>query len=89
MSTDNLTSTNDANTTTLGKVMELRGWRVEVFWNGAGGWFTARLVAMVDREGKRRYEGGYLVPYDDPIGVSGQTPGEAFQNLSDAVLEWA
>lgn len=75
--------------TMLGKVMQVKGWRVELFWNESAGWFTARMVSLRDRGGKRGYEGGYLVPYEDPIGVSGGTPEEALANLSDAVLEWA
>lgn len=75
--------------TTLAAVMMRTGWHVELLWNEAGGWFTARLVALVDREGKRGYEGGYLVPYEDPIGCSGRSPDEALANLHERVLEWA
>jgi hypothetical protein len=63
----------------LAWVMKSYGWRVELFWNTGGVWFTARLV---DREGN-------LMPQDDPIGVSAQSPGQALADLHDAVLEWA
>lgn len=74
---------------TFVEVLKANGWRVELFWNGSGGWFTARLVSLVDRDGRRGYAGGYLVPYGDPLGASGQTPGEAIANLGEMVLEWA
>lgn len=73
----------------LGAVLERTGWRIEVFWNGSAGWFTARMVSLRNRDGKEAYAGGYLVPFDDPIGASGATPGEALANLSAVVLEWA
>ena len=63
--------------TTLAWLMKSYGWRVELFWNTGGVWFTARLV---DREGN-------LMPQDDPIGVSAQSPGQALADLHDAVLE--
>jgi len=65
--------------TTLAWLMKSYGWRVELFWNTGGVWFTARLV---DR-------GGNLMPQGDPIGVSAQSPGQALADLHDAVLEWA
>jgi hypothetical protein len=78
-----------AGRSTFGEVIKATGWRVELFWNGAGGWFTARMVSPWNRDGVRIYPGGYLVPFDDPIGASGATPEEAVANLSEAVLEWA
>jgi hypothetical protein len=77
--------------TIFAETLKRSGWRVEVFWNGGGGWFTARLVSLYDRDGNRNrsYSGGFLVPFDDPIGASGATPEEALANLSEAVLEWA
>jgi len=65
--------------TTLAWVMKSYGWRVELFWNSGGVWFTARLV---DGDGN-------LMPRGDPIGVSAQSPGQALADLHDAVLEWA
>ena len=62
----------------LGPAMRSNGWRVELFWNGAGRWFTARLVSLY----------GDLVPDGNPIGASGATPDEAFANLQGKVLEW-
>jgi hypothetical protein len=76
-------------TTTFGEVLKRLGWRVEVFWNGGGQWYTARLISPWDRDGIRSYPGGFLAPFDDPIGASGASPEEALANLSDAVLEWA
>jgi len=74
---------------TFGEVIKRTGWRVELFWNGSGGWFTARMISPWDRDGNRSYPGGFLAPFDDPIGTSGSTPAEALANLSEAVLEWA
>lgn len=74
---------------TFALVLQQKNWHVELFWNGSAGWFTARLVSLRDRDGRRDYPGGYLVPFDDPIGASGSTPEEALANLSEAVLEWA
>jgi len=65
--------------TTLAWVMKSYGWRVELFWNSGGVWFTARLV---DRDGN-------LMPQGDPLGVSAQSPGQALADLHDAVLAWA
>ena len=78
-----------APSSTFAEVIKRTGWRVDVFWNGAGGWFTARLVSLCDRDGRRAYAGGYLVPFGDPIGTSGDTPEQALSALSEAVLEWA
>lgn len=72
---------------TFAEVIKNTGWRVELFWNERGGWFTARLISY--RDGHGSYPGGYLVPFDSPIGASGDTPWEALANLSEAVLEWA
>jgi hypothetical protein len=74
---------------TFALVLQQKNWHVELFWNGSAGWFTARLVSLRDRDGRRDYPGGYLVPFDDPIGASGATPEEALASLSEAVLEWA
>ena len=74
---------------TFALVLQQKHWHVELFWNGSADWFTARLVSLRDRDGRRDYPGGYLVPFDDPIGASGSTPEEALANLSEAVLEWA
>ena len=65
--------------TTLAWVMKSYGWRVELFWNSGGVWFTARLV---DGDGN-------LMPRGDPLGVSAQSPGQALADLHDAVLAWA
>lgn len=73
----------------LATVLQSTGWRVEVFWNRSAGWFTARLTSQFDRDGKAFYPGGYLVPFENPLGASGATPEEAVANLSEAVLEWA
>ena len=62
--------------TTLARVMKSYGWRVELFWNSGGVWFTARLV---DRDGN-------LMPRGDPIGVSAQSPGQALADLHDACV---
>ena len=67
----------------------MTGIRVELFWNSAGKWFTARLISPWDRSGNATYPGGFLFPFDKPIGASGATPEEALANLSEAVLEWA
>jgi hypothetical protein len=75
--------------TTFAEVIKRTGWRVELFWNGSGGWFTARLISPWDRDGIASYPGGFLAPFDNPIGASGSTPAEALANLSEAVLEWA
>jgi hypothetical protein len=75
--------------TTFAMVLKQTGWRVELFWNNAGGWFTARLISPWDRDGMATYPGGFLVPFDNPIGASGGSPEESLVNLSDAVLEWA
>lgn len=74
---------------TFAEVIKRTGWRVELFWNGSGGWFTARLISPWDRDGNAAYPGGFLAPFDNPIGTSGATPAEALANLSEAVLEWA
>jgi hypothetical protein len=69
----------DTNTdTTLAWVMKSYGWRVELFWNSGGVWFTARLVDI----------DGNLMPRGDPLGVSAQSPGQALADLHDAVREW-
>jgi hypothetical protein len=78
-----------ADPTNLGVVLQSTGWRIEVFWNSAGGWFTARLVSLWDRDGNATYSGGSLVPFGDPIGMSGESPQKAFAHLSEAVLEWS
>jgi hypothetical protein len=65
--------------TTLAWVMKSYGWRVELFWNSAGVWFTARLV---DRDGN-------LMPRGDPLGVSAQSPGQALADLHDACVSLA
>ena len=75
--------------TTFGKVLQATGWRVEVFWNSSGGWFTARLISPWDRSGNADYPGGFLAPFDNPIGASGASPEEAVSHLADAVLEWS
>jgi hypothetical protein len=62
--------------TTLAWLMKSYGWRVEVFWNSGGRWFTARLV---DGDGN-------LVPRGDPLGVGAASPGQALADLHDAVL---
>jgi hypothetical protein len=74
---------------TFARVLKEVGWRVELFWNSSGGWFTARLISPWDRDGNVTYPGGFLAPFDNPIGASGSTPAEALANLSEAVLEWA
>lgn len=74
--------------TTFALVLKRTGWRVEMFWNTSGGWFTARLVSPHDHDGKASFPGGYLVPFDNPLGASGATPEQALSNLSEAVLEW-
>lgn len=78
-----------ANGSTFAEVIKATGWRVELFWNGGGGWFTARLISPWDRDGNATYPGGFLAPFDNPIGASGATPEEALANLSEATLEWA
>ncbi len=60
---------------TLGAVMMRTGWRVEVFWNSGGNWFTARMVNL----------DGHLVPFESPIGAGGQSPEEAVANLHVAL----
>jgi len=75
--------------TTFAMVLQKTGWRVELFWNGSGGWFTARLISPWDRDGNATYPGGFLAPFDNPLGASGATPEEAFAHLAEAVLEWA
>ena len=67
---------------TFARVLKEVGWRVELFWNSGGRWFTARLITSPAN-------GGYLAPLGNPIGASGATPAEALANLSEAVLEWA
>ena len=62
--------------TTLAWMMKSYGWRVELFWNSGGVWFTARLV---DRDGN-------LMPQGDPLGVSAQSPGQALADLHDACV---
>ena len=74
---------------TFARVLKDVGWRVELFWNSSGAWFTARLISPWDRDGNASYPGGFLAPFDNPIWASGATPAEALANLSDAVLEWA
>ena len=64
--------------TTLAWVMKSYGWRVELFWNSGGAWFTARLV---DSDGNQ-------MPRGDPLGVGAQSPGQALADLHDTVLEW-
>lgn len=59
----------------LGEVMKRMGWRVEIFWNSGGKWFTARLVNL----------DGHLVPFENPIGAAGLNPDEAFAHLNDAI----
>ena len=34
--------------TTFGEVLKRTGWRVELFWNGGGQWFTARLIIITN-----------------------------------------
>jgi hypothetical protein len=82
-------TTDPASTSTFGEVIKATGWRVELFWNSAGGWFTARMISPWDRDGNATYPGGFLAPFDNPLGASGATPQEAFANLGEAVLEWA
>jgi hypothetical protein len=74
--------------TTFAMVLQKTGWRAELFWNGSGGWFTARLISPWDRDGNAAYPGGFLAPFDNPLGASGATPEEAFAHLAEAVLEW-
>jgi len=73
----------------LAVVLQKTGWRAELFWNGSGGWFTARLISPWDHRGNATYPGGFLAPFDNPLGASGATPEEAFAHLAEAVLEWA
>ena len=75
--------------TTFAMVLQQTGWHVEVFWNGSAGWFTARLVSRLDRDGFATYPGGFLVPFDDPLGASGDSPAESLSRLGELVLEWA
>lgn len=89
MPTAALTAPENIYRTTFAMVLQQTGWHVEVFWNGSAGWFTARLVSRLDRDGFATYPGGFLVPFDDPIGASGDSPAEALRRLGEAVLEWA
>jgi hypothetical protein len=60
----------------LGLVMRQKGWRIEVFWNGGGKWYTARCV---DRDGR--------LVVDDFLAGAGATPGGALQALALAAIE--
>jgi len=88
--TNTYTAPDLVNTSTvLAEVIKRTGWRIEVFWNGSAGWFTARLISPWNRDGNATYPGGFLAPFDNPIGASGASPQEALVNLREAVLEWA